>query len=102
MANLLQEELDRKVPVTLDGKTRNMSKRQIVVRQQVDRAVKGCTKAFVTLLRMEAEAEAGAARTERQEAAQRSEIGDAVYQSIVSDYVADLKSGAGDEGEGDA
>lgn len=55
MATFLREELDCKVAVTVDGLTKQMSKRQVAVRQQVDQAVKGCPKAFQNLLKIEAE-----------------------------------------------
>jgi hypothetical protein len=53
MLTLLMEELDQKVTVTSDGRSQRMSKRRIAVRQQVDRAAQGDSKAFATIMKLE-------------------------------------------------
>jgi len=96
MATLLSEELDRKVAVTVDGLTKKMSKRQIAVRQQVDKAVKGCPKAFQTLLKIEAESPSSL--LEENKAHRPSEIQPAGYDEIIDAYMADLVSSSGEGG----
>lgn len=51
---LVEEELDRKVELTLHGRRVKLSKRQIMVRQLVDRALKGDHKAIATCLAIQA------------------------------------------------
>jgi len=94
IATLLREELDRKVSVTVDGLTKTMSKRQVAVRQQVDKAVKGCPKAFQTLIKIEAD---GAHSTSEATKTHRpSEIQPSSYDEIISAYMADVVSSSGD------
>lgn len=93
IATLLREELDRKVSVTVDGLTKTMSKRQVAVRQQVDKAVKGCPKAFQTLIKIEAD---GAhSPSEVTKTHRPSEIQPSSYDEIISAYMADLVSSSG-------
>jgi hypothetical protein len=47
---LIDEELDRKMEVTLRGRRTKLPKRQIMVRQLVDRALQGDHKAIATCL----------------------------------------------------
>lgn len=96
MATLLREELDRKVAVTVDGLTKKMSKRQVAVRQQVDKAVKGCPKAFQTLLKIEAEGPTSL--LEENKAHRPSEIQPAGYDEIINAYMADLVSSSSEGG----
>ncbi|GAA0399292.1 hypothetical protein GCM10009093_27290 [Brevundimonas terrae] len=94
ISTLLREELDRKVSVTVDGLTKTMSKRQVAVRQQVDKAVKGCPKAFHTLLKIEAD---GAhSPLEESKTHRPSEIQPSSYDEIISAYVADIVSSSND------
>jgi len=94
IATLLREELDRKVAVTVDGLTKTMSKRQVAVRQQVDKAVKGCPKAFLTLLKMEAD---GAHSPQEDTKAHRpSEIQPDSYEEIIDAFMAGLVSSTND------
>lgn len=49
MAAISEEELDRKIEVTVSGKLTKMTKRQVMIRQLVDKALKGDIKAFMVL-----------------------------------------------------
>lgn len=51
---LLEEELDRKLEVTVHGRRTKLSKRQVMVKQLVERALKGDHKAIATCLAMQA------------------------------------------------
>ena len=53
IANLVDQELDRKVAVTEDGKRRYLSKRQLAARQQVNKAAQGDPKAFQAITKLE-------------------------------------------------
>ena len=93
MRTLLREEMDRKVPVTEDGRQKLMTKRRIAVRQQVDKATRGDSKAFATLMKLEAESlmeGSGAAGHEPR----RSEIPASAYEDIVRHHLADLVAAA--------
>ena len=50
---LMEEELDRKIPVTLSGRRTMLSKRQVMIRQLVDKALKGDHKAITTCLALQ-------------------------------------------------
>jgi hypothetical protein len=50
ISTLMEEELDRKVEVTLHGRRTKLSKRHVMVRQLVDRALKNDHKAITTCL----------------------------------------------------
>lgn len=93
MTTLLQEELDRKVQVTEDGRPKLMSKRRIAVRQLVDKATRGDPKAFATLLKLEAGSPAGGAGSGGREAPQ-SEVPASAYDDIVEHHLADLMAAA--------
>jgi hypothetical protein len=53
MTTILQEELDQKIPVTEGGKRRRVTKRRLAVRQQVNKAAQGDSKAFLAVTRLE-------------------------------------------------
>lgn len=50
---LMEEELDRKIEVTLSGRRTRLSKRQVMIRQLVDKALKGDYKAITTCLALQ-------------------------------------------------
>lgn len=95
---LLREELEQKVPVSLNGRTRLMSKKRVAVRQQVDKAVKGDTKSFAMLVRLEAEGIGQPGSPEADGSTAASEVPSAAYEEIVAAYLSGL---TGPEG-GDA
>lgn len=98
MTSIVQMELDRKHQVTDQGESRLIPIRQILVRKQIAQAAKGCSKAFMTLLKLEAEAEASAARSQREEGGWRTELSAADYASIVDDFFADAARDCDGEG----
>lgn len=85
MTSIVKDELDRKHRV--DGGSRLVPIRQILVRRQIAKAAQGCPKAFLVLLKLEAEAEAVAARHTRENAGSQSELSDADYSSIIDDFL---------------
>lgn len=52
-ATIAREELDRKIPVKVKGRTAKMSRREIAIRKQTEAAVNGNGKAFELVLRLE-------------------------------------------------
>lgn len=55
---LIEEELDRRIEVTLSGRRTRLSKRQIMVRQIVDKALKGDHKAIATCMALHSQQKA--------------------------------------------
>jgi hypothetical protein len=60
LATILKEELDQKIPVTEGGIRRQVSKRRLAVRQQVNKAAQGDPKAFIAITKLQQSAEPGA------------------------------------------
>jgi hypothetical protein len=58
LAELMDEEMKRKVTVTIDGQQRRLTKREILVRRLVDNAIKGNANALRTCASIEAANEA--------------------------------------------
>ena len=52
--DFLAQELDRKQRVTVDGKVRNLARREVIILQQVNRAQKGDPKAFRAIMEFDA------------------------------------------------
>ena len=58
---LLADELLSRVPVTINGKTVRLTKAELAIRQQVDKAAKGDGRALTIVLKMMGEASNNAA-----------------------------------------
>lgn len=87
MTSIVKDELDRKHRVDDHSGSRLIPIRQILVRRQIAKAAQGCPKAFLVLLKLEAEAEAVTARHTREDAGSKSELSDADYSSIIDDFL---------------
>jgi len=87
----LEEELNRTIPVTQNGKTRMMPKVQVAVVQQVDKAVKGDTKAFAMLAKLGVSPGEGAGGT-WSAGGRPSELSAARYEDAISAFLADVRS----------
>lgn len=94
MKTMLRDQLDQKIQVTENGRTKTMSKREVSVRQLVDKAVKGDHKALTLLLKLDMDTgdegmfDGGAG-------AAVSEIPIAAYDDVVAHFLADLQSSTG-------
>jgi len=53
MSALVQEELNRKQEVIVDGRRTKYERRRVMVRQQADKAMKGDQKAFALLMKLD-------------------------------------------------
>lgn len=49
---LLNDELQSRVPIVINGRTVRLSKAEIAIRQQVDKAAKGDLRAFTILMKL--------------------------------------------------
>ena len=89
----LDEELNRRIPVTQNGETRMMPKVQVAVVQQVDKAVKGDTKAFAMLAKLSAPlGEDLIAKGAGGEGARPSELPEACYDQAIAAFLADVRA----------
>ena len=89
----LDEELNRRIPVTQNGETRMMPKVQVAVVQQVDKAVKGDTKAFAMLAKLSAPLGEGLSATGAGgEGARPSELPEACYDQAIAAFLADVRA----------
>lgn len=102
LTTLLREELDQKVQVTENGRSRVMSKRRVAVRQQVDKAVKGDAKAFNVLVKLDIDPADGACGDRSPASASRSEIPPAAYDAVVSNFLEQLQGHEGGSNDGAA
>lgn len=57
-STILRRELDRSATVTIDGKKRKVSKREVIAMRLLDKAIKGDQKAIDSIIRFDLEAEA--------------------------------------------
>lgn len=53
LATLVQEELSRAIPITIDGRRQTQPKGRVLARLQVDKALKGDTRAFLAVVNLE-------------------------------------------------
>lgn len=88
---ILAEELSRKVPVTLDGRPRRLSKGRVAVMQQVDKAVKGDSRSFAMVTRLQGEFLAASPAAHAADAP--AELSPAQCEEVVRDFLSDLSSG---------
>lgn len=87
LSTLLREEMDAKILVTENGVQKRMPKGRVAVRQQVDKAVKGDSRAFLTLMKLDAALGAADGRV-AETAAPASEIPPSSYDDIVAAFLA--------------
>lgn len=99
---LLREELDQKMQVVDNGRSRLMSKGRVAVRQQVDKAVKGCPKAFTVLMKLDIDPAGGGGGDRNPAAAPASEIPPAAYDAMVSAFLDQLQGHEGGSNDGAA
>lgn len=57
-STILRRELDRNATITIDGKKKKVSKREIIAMRLLDKAIKGDLKSIDTIMRLDVEAEA--------------------------------------------
>lgn len=99
---LLREELNQKMQVVDNGRSRLMSKGRVAVRQQVDKAVKGCPKAFTVLMKLEIDPAGAGGADRKPAAAPPSEIPPAAYEAMVSTFLEQLQGHDGGSDDGAA
>ena len=87
LSTLLREEMDAKILVTENGVQKRMPKGRVAVRQQVDKAVKGDSRAFLTLMKLDAALGAAEGRV-AESASPASEIPPSSYDDIVAAFLA--------------
>ncbi len=95
LQTILREELDQKVQVTENGRPRMMTKRRIAVRQQVDKAVKGESKAFSVLVKLDVDSGGSTAGPGSPDAPTPSEIPLSAYDDVVSHFLDQLRDHEG-------
>ena len=95
LQTILREELDQKVQVTDNGRPKMMTKRRIAVRQQIDKAVKGCPKAFSVLVKLDVDAGGSTSGPRSPDAAPPSEIPLSAYDDVVSNFLDQLRDHEG-------
>lgn len=102
LQTILREELDQKVQVTDNGRPKMMTKRRIAVRQQIDKAVKGCPKAFTVLVKLDIDPGGSTSGPGIPDAAPCSEIPLAAYDDVVSNFLDQLRDHEGGSDDGAA
>lgn len=93
MITLLREELEAKVLVTENGVQKRMSKGQVAVRQQMDKAVKGDSRAFQTIMKLDATLGAGSSVSSTEGGPATSEIPPSAYDDIIATFLEDYRKG---------
>ena len=93
LAGLIQEELGRTIPVTVDGRRQKQPKGRLLVRLQVDKALKGDTKAFQAVVSLEKAGQAAGSQAPEPAAARDSadEIAAERHEEIVRAFLAQFK-----------
>lgn len=81
---LVQQALDEKVRVTVNGRTVTLTKREVAAKQQVDKAAKGDTKAFLLVTQFE---ENALPLTGTSDSGRPSEIAPEDYDDIVAAFL---------------
>lgn len=92
VATLVDEELSRKIDVTVDGHRQRVSKSKVVARRLVDRALKGDLRSITTVMGIQnGPAGRGGGRAGDQAATPR-EVTQAQDEAILKAYVDRLRS----------
>lgn len=86
LVKILDDELDQKVPVTEGGKRRRVSKRQLAVRQQVNKAAQGDGKAFEAIMRMQQRAADSPAQADEAPHARKTELTEQFYLAALKNF----------------
>ncbi len=98
LSNILNEEMERKVTIHVDGQHTRMTKAQLAVRQQVDKAAKGDRNAFMAILQLSKEAGEPAAGSSGNDAGRippSTELSAKQYDDALAAIIATLKKECG-------
>ena len=89
---IIRSALDQKIVVTTNGEAKRMTKREVAAAQQVDKAARGDTKAFLVVMQMDENDPLGGPGPVGALGAD-SEIPPSAYDDIVKHFLVELQGG---------
>jgi len=89
--NLLEAELDRRIPVVIEGRRKFVSRRELAVLRLIEAAMKGDQKALQTIWKLQAANPSPPLNETDDSSAQIAGLDRDHCQKILDDFVADLQ-----------